>query len=94
MVRSITQTISPPFKHDYATLFFPSTVPTPFSNLSNLHVKTNTSPPEPLIECVDTDDCSPPTPTSLSHSLLKSDVYSFFGVHLKVHLSLVGFKFK
>ena len=73
MVRSITQTISPPFKHDYATLFFPSTVPTPFSNLSNLHVKTNTSPPEPLIEYVDTNGCSPPTPAILSHSLLNSD---------------------
>ena len=68
-----SKTISPPFKHDRATLFFSSTVPTPFPNLSDLHVETNTSPPEPLIECVDTDDCYSPTPAALSHSLLNSD---------------------
>ena len=62
------KTISPPFKHDHATLSFPSTVLTPFCNLSDLHDKTNTSPPAPLIECVYTDDCSPPTPAALSHS--------------------------
>ena len=61
-------TISQPFKHDHFTLSFPSIVPTPFRNLSVLHEETNTSPPAPLIENVDTDDCSPPTPAALSHS--------------------------
>ena len=66
-------TISQPFKHDHFTLSFPSIVPTPFRNLSVLHEETNTSPPVPFIENIDTDDCSPPTPTALSHSLLNSD---------------------
>ena len=85
------KTISPPFKHDYVTLSFPSAIPTPFSNLSSLHEETNASPPEPVIEIVDTDDCSPPILVALSRSLFNRMVHSLFGIHLKVQLSLVSF---
>ena len=71
------KTIFPPFKHDHATLSFPSVVPTPFPNLSKVREETNTSHPEPLIESVDIDDCSPSTPAGLYHSLLISDVLFF-----------------
>ena len=68
---------SPPFKHDHATLSFPSAVPTPFPNLSKLYEETNTSPTEPLIKSVDIDDFPPPIPAALHHSLLTSDCLFF-----------------
>ena len=77
MVRGTTQTYSPPFNHDDATLSFPSSVPTPFPTMSDLHDETKTSPPAPLIESMDTDDCPPPTPSALSQSLLNSDSLFF-----------------
>ena len=67
------KTVSLTFKHDHATLSFPSEVPNPFPNLSELHEKTNTSPQEPLIERVNIDDYSSSTPAALYHSLLNSD---------------------
>ena len=67
------KTISSQFEHDNATLSFPSVVPTQFSNVSELHEETNTSPLELFIERVDIDDCSPSTPVVLHHSLLTSD---------------------
>ena len=88
------KTISLPLKHDHAMLYFPSTVPTQFPNLSDLHEETDTSPPEPFIENLDIDDCSLPTPTVLYYSLLTSDGLFLLGIHLKVHLCLVGFWFK
>ena len=73
MVWHTTQTFSPQFKHDHATLSFPPAITTPFPSLSNLHHETNTSPPLPLLEQVGDDDRSPPTLAALHKSLLHSD---------------------
>ena len=72
MVWYTTPTFSPPFKHDHATLSFLPAIQTFFSSLSNLHHETNNSPPLPLLENVNDDNRSPPTPATLYKSLLHS----------------------
>ena len=67
------KTISLPFKHDHAMLFYPSAVHIPFPNLSKLHEETNTLPPETLIKSVDIDDYSPPTSVVSHQSFLTSN---------------------
>ena len=74
-------TFSPSFKHDHVILSFPLAIRTPFLSLSNLHHETNTSPPLPLLENVDNDDCSPLTPTALHKSLFHSEDLVFYSIY-------------
>ena len=67
------KTFASPFKHDYTILKFPQDLWTPFITLSELHTETHIYPPQPLIERIDTNIYSPPTPVSLHKSLLTSD---------------------
>ena len=65
------KTFTPPFRHDHTTLkLFPQELRTPFTTLSKIHAETYTSPPQPLIERIDTNYCSPPTLTSLQNHFL------------------------
>ena len=71
-------TFSPLLKPDHLTLSYPPATTSPFSRLSNIHHKTNTSPPLPLLENVNDDDCSSLTPTALYNLILHSDDLFFF----------------
>ena len=68
MVRATTKNYFPAIKR---------WVPVPFPDIFELHEETNIASPEPLIESVDIDDCYPPTPVALYHSLLTSDSLFF-----------------
>ena len=67
------QTSQPLFHYNHPTLSFPDDKITPFTSLSDLYANTNTIPPSLVIDTVDTNILSPPSPLLLSKYLSTSD---------------------
>ena len=94
MVNKSPKPFSLLFKHNPTTLSFSPDLTTPFPTLSKNHEETNSFPPQPLLEKLHINLCPSPKPVALHKLLLNSDGLFLFDILPRIHLSLVGFRYK